>query len=77
LPSTITSISGKYVESVDVANGKITAVFGKESNDKLKLSGQNTLILSPTDEGGSISWNCKSAAGTTVTQAYLPTSCRN
>jgi type IV pilus assembly protein PilA len=74
------SINGKYVTQVDVAGGVIAATFGKESNDKIKASGTNLLVLSPFDQGGSISWNCKATAGsstkTTVPDAYLPTACR-
>jgi type IV pilus assembly protein PilA len=72
----ITSISGKYVLSVDAGAttpGKIIAIFGKEANNK--ISGKK-VVLSATDNGGSISWNCKSGAGTDVPDAYLPTSCR-
>jgi type IV pilus assembly protein PilA len=72
LPST-TSINGKYVSTVNAATGKIIAVFAKESNSKINGS---QIVLSPFDQGGSISWNCKSAAGTNVPDAYLPTSCR-
>ena len=80
LPETLTSISGKYVSQVTVAGGAITATFGKESNDKINGS---VLTLSPTDNGGSIVWNCKSTAtvtggtATNVTEAYLPTACRS
>jgi type IV pilus assembly protein PilA len=73
-----TSISGKYVTQVLVdANGAITAKFGNESN--AKITGK-FLTLSPFDNTGSISWNCKNGSGATtptdVDEAYLPTSCR-
>jgi|SRR6187402_2603667 len=69
------SINGKYVSGVNVGTtqGKITATFGKESNSKIK---NDIVVLSAYDQGGSITWNCKSAAGTNVPDAYLPTSCR-
>jgi type IV pilus assembly protein PilA len=77
LPTNATSISGKYVSQVAVASGKITATFsnasGKEANDKINAK---KIVLSPTDTGGSIAWNCKSGAGTDVPDSYLPTSCR-
>jgi len=72
------SVSGKYVTSVDVAggaSGKIKATFGNEANAKLKTT-TTFIVLSPTDNGGSISWNCKSGAGTNVPDQFLPTSCR-
>jgi type IV pilus assembly protein PilA len=69
------SISGKYVSAVNVGTtrGKIIATFGKESNSKINA---DVVVLSAYDQGGSITWNCKSAAGTNVPDAYLPTSCR-
>jgi len=72
------SISGKYVTQVTVVGdvaGKIKATFGKEANAKLQTT-TTFVVLSPTDNGGSISWNCKAAAGTNVPDQYLPTSCR-
>jgi type IV pilus assembly protein PilA len=80
LPSAAASINGKYVSQVDVSGGTIAATFDKESNDKIKDSAHNLLVLSPFDNGGSISWNCKATAGgttkTTVPDQFLPTACR-
>ncbi|APG04729.1 prepilin-type N-terminal cleavage/methylation domain-containing protein [Luteibacter rhizovicinus DSM 16549] len=73
----VTSVTGKYVTQVDASTdkGKITATFGgAEVNSK--ISGKK-LVLSATDNGGSISWSCKTSAGTDVPDAYLPTSCRS
>jgi type IV pilus assembly protein PilA len=76
LPSA-SSISGKYVTGVDAGvttPGKIIATFGgADVNSKIATK---KIVLSATDNGGSISWNCKSSAGTDVPDAYLPTSCR-
>ncbi len=67
------NIKGKYVDSVEVgANGTITATFGPGANTK--IDGE-AIVLTPTDNNGSISWSCAGAA-TTVDQKYLPTSCR-
>ncbi|QDE38793.1 prepilin-type N-terminal cleavage/methylation domain-containing protein [Luteibacter pinisoli] len=65
------SISGKYVTGVTTTGGKITAVFGNESNTKIS---SDVLVLSAYDKGGSIAWSCKN--GTTISPAFLPTSCR-
>lgn len=71
LAATATSISGKYVDQVTVATGVITASMdGPEANSA--LAGTD-FILSPTDNGGSINWTCKTS---TVDPKYLPTSCR-
>ena len=69
-----TSITGKYVDNVVVANGLITATFGKQANSAITASGKKTFVLSPVTNGGSISWTC---TGSTVDKKYLPTSCRN
>lgn len=71
-----TSIQGKYVKSVTVAAGLITSLYSdavpQEGN--AKINGK-ALAFSPTDNDGSITWNCKTAA-TTVDQKYLPSACR-
>jgi type IV pilus assembly protein PilA len=70
--ATSTSISGKYVSSVDVTSGKISVAYqGSEANQALYSS---TLILSPISNAGSISWSCTPS---TISGKYLPTSCRN
>jgi type IV pilus assembly protein PilA len=76
LPSASTSIAGKYVASVTVdqgAAGIIGAAFNTTTANKAI---QGTIFaLSPTPNGGSITWSCLSSQ-TTVPQIYLPTSCR-
>lgn len=67
-----TSIKGQYVTQVAVANGIITATYGNKANAKI---GGKTLLLSPTDQTGSVEWVCPSAGGT-VDPKYRPTSCR-
>lgn len=64
------SINGKYVTSVTVAAGKVTALFGGSSSSK--ITGKN-LVLSPVDKGGSIDWTC---TGSSVDKKYLPSVCR-
>ncbi|KZC24745.1 prepilin-type N-terminal cleavage/methylation domain-containing protein [Rhodanobacter thiooxydans] len=71
--ATAASINGKYVKSVDVVGGVITATFGNEANKAITASGTNTFVLSPTTQAGSIKWTC---TGSKVGQKYLPTSCR-
>ncbi|RDS85305.1 pilin [Dyella psychrodurans] len=73
LPANANSISGKYVSQVAVATGVITATFGGTQVNSA-ISG-DTFILSPTNNGGSISWTCSSASATVPTK-YLPSSCR-
>ncbi|TAM92608.1 MAG: prepilin-type N-terminal cleavage/methylation domain-containing protein [Rhodanobacteraceae bacterium] len=78
LPSTATSISGKYVLSVNVATGgKITATFRSAAPTNTNIFGK-TLILSPVTSGGSVAWSCNpTGSGATVPNTYLPSSCRH
>lgn len=66
-----TSIAGKYVSSVAVSSGgSITVAYqSDQTNDALRTS---NLLLSPVNQGGSISWSCKG----TINQRFLPSSCR-
>ncbi|MEO6968478.1 MAG: pilin [Rhodanobacteraceae bacterium] len=75
-----TSINGKYVSMLDVgtAQGKITVTFSKispqKASDKIDTK---VLVLSALTQGrGSVAWHCSSTAGTTVSDKYLPSSCR-
>ena len=70
------SISGSYVSTVTVGKGgKITVAYlGPKANAAIKGS---YLVLSPTNNVGSVSWSCGSTAGTTIAAEYLPASCRN
>ncbi|MBN8894102.1 MAG: pilin [Rhodanobacter sp.] len=69
-----TSISGKYVSSVDVTNGVIKVLFaGPMANNAIRPSSK-FLVLSPIMRGGSIDWTC---VPSTVDRKYLPTSCRS
>jgi type IV pilus assembly protein PilA len=75
LPSDATSISGKYVSSVTVAGGLITAKFGGQANSAIS---SQTFVLSPLNNGGSIAWTCNSSTNPgTVDNKYLPSSCRH
>lgn len=67
---TNTNIKGKYVTGVAVgAAGIIVATYGNEANTKIATK---TLTLTPTDNGGSVSWACTSTADA----KYLPKACR-
>jgi type IV pilus assembly protein PilA len=71
--ATSTSIFGKYVSSVDVSGGKITATFGLGSNPRISGS---TLVFSTvySSTAGSITWQCRNKG--TVANKYLPQGCR-
>lgn len=63
------NVKGKYVSGVAVKDGIITATFGSASGN---LSGKN-IVLTPTDNTGSISWVCSSPD---LDDKYLPATCR-
>ena len=68
-----TEVVGKYTTGVAVALGVITATLGDEASAAID---GNVVVLSPTTHGGSIEWDCTSAAGTSVEDKYLPKACR-
>ena len=62
------SINGTYVTSVTVGTaGAITILFAAPA-----VESGNTVILTPTAEGGSTSWACTSA---TIVANHLPNTC--
>jgi type IV pilus assembly protein PilA len=67
-----TDIVGKYVTSVTVNAGVISASFGNSANTA--ITGK-TVKLSPITHVGSLEWHCLGGAGG-VDPKYLPTSCR-
>ena len=64
------NIVGKYVSSVAVSSGVITVTYGNEAHTT--ISG-NSITLTPTDQTGSVSWDC---AGVGVADKHLPAACR-
>jgi type IV pilus assembly protein PilA len=64
------TIKGKYVTQVEVVGaGTIVATMGGDAH--ANVTGK-TLTLTPTDNGGSVSWACTS----TAVDKYLPKACR-
>ena len=73
------SITGKYVESVDVTSanpGQIVVKFKSATPTNSKIQGK-LLVFSPVTHEGSIEWNCNGSAGTDVDNKYRPTVCRD
>ena len=70
-----TSISGSYVDNVEVVDGVITATFASSGGQKANSAiDTKTFVLSPiTTSGGSVAWTCTASS---VAPKYLPTSCR-
>jgi len=81
-------IQGKYVQSIEVANGGIQITYGNEANVNNLAS--ETLGLQPgASVNGDVIWKCgrakdpsgwgtdiASAASTSIEGKYLPSSCR-
>ena len=66
------NITGQYVSSVQVgAAGVITVTYGNDVNAKI-LNAQ--LLMTPTDNLGSIAWACSGDA--TLVDKWLPPACR-
>ena len=83
---------GKYVSSVEVANGTITVVYGQDAN--AKINGQTLAIQPFVTNDDSITWLCgnstanfatgtaamngssSAANGTNLESKYLPSACR-
>jgi Tfp pilus assembly major pilin PilA len=71
LPSS-TSITGRYVSSVNVAAGVVTVTFdGSRANRSLRY---HTLVFLPVIAGGKFGWDC--SAYSTLSASVLPPSCR-
>ena len=79
--------AGKYVESVDVAGGVITIVYGRQANSAINGATDGTLTLRPAlNANNDVIWICGNAADptgavvgtndTSVLDKYLPASCR-
>jgi len=67
------NISGKYVTQVEiVAGGAIQVTYGNDANT---LIAGAILSFTPTDNAGSIEWDCNGDAA--LPNKYLPNACRN
>ena len=75
--ATAASISGSYVESVGVAGGVIMAHYDSDTHKANVAINNDILAFSPITHAGSIEWNCKSSAGSTVENKYRPSICRD
>ena len=70
------TIMSKYVTSVTVnANGVINILYSGNMGGNPTMNAQQ-VTLTPTDNGGSISWVC-AIGGDTTRFKYMPSECRN
>jgi len=64
------SISGQYVASVTVTDGRIFIRYGKQANRAIN---GHALVWIPRDESVGILWSCQ---GQDISRQYLPKQCR-
>ncbi len=68
--SVSTTIIGKYVAGVAVASNVVTVTYGVDAHATISGS---TLLLTATDNTGSIGWACSSSA---LADKHMPAACR-
>ncbi len=68
-----TSITGTYVSSVRIDDGRIIATFGNKANAAIQ---DDHLIFAPTPGQGMVQWRCDTQAGTDIPEKYRPSLCR-
>ena len=74
-----TNITGKYVASVGVNTGIITATFSNTGNQSANLSiNSATLLLTPdgVTTPGSVNWTCAGGNILSSNPKWLPSACR-
>ena len=65
-------IKGKYTSAVTVKDDAIEITYG---NDAHHIIGTRKVVLTPTDNEGSISWSCSGDG--TIKDKHLPPACRS
>ena len=73
LPAAATDTKGNYTKQVAVADGVMTATLTTGAKENSKVSGA-TLSLTPTVNGGSVSWACTTSLS--ATPELVPAACR-
>ena len=75
IATTPTDISGKYVSSVTVNAGVIEVLYGGADAHATLSAGPAQLLLSPTQNAGSVEWACSTGAPA-IAAKHLPSACR-
>ena len=66
-----TNYTGTYVDSISVTGAVISIQYGNGAN--AAINGE-TVTITAVSNPGSLEWDC--ATGGTISETYLPTSCR-
>jgi type IV pilus assembly protein PilA len=76
--SSSTSISGKYVDSVNIAGGLIAAHFSATAaSASPKIDGKSLIFSAQySSNEGSVTWNCRLETANTIADKYRPQVCR-
>lgn len=65
------SYEGKFVDSISVTGPVISVLYGNDAN--AEIAGE-TVVMTATRNGGSVSWSC--ASGGVIPDRYLPSVCK-
>jgi type IV pilus assembly protein PilA len=72
--SLLTSITGNYVDQVEVVAGLLQIRYSSSGDQKANNTIDGSILeLSPVTNDGSVDWNCRS---TDIAPKHLPSACR-
>lgn len=66
--------SGRFLDSVNISDNKITAIIGGKAN--INIVGETIVLEAIISPKENIIWNCSSSMVGTTKEKYLPSSCR-
>ena len=69
-------IKGEYVSQVEVTNGAMTATFKPAASGVNSQIAGTAVTMTPTVNGGSVSWACLPATVDGTPAKFLPENCR-
>jgi len=72
-----TTIAGNYVSQVKVAAGVISVTYSNTGNQSANKNINTAILtLTPTDNGGSVDWDCRGGTILDNNAKWLPAACR-
>jgi type IV pilus assembly protein PilA len=74
--SAAAAITSRYVTSVTVGNNGVITILTSGNLGGTPSMNARSILLTPTDNGGSITWVC-SIGNDTTSFKYMPTECRH
>lgn len=67
--------SGKFVDSVEIADNVVTATFGEGANTN--IDGETIVLTASPTDAGNLQWSCGGSMVSGEKVKYLPSSCRD